>query len=169
MLKENYVTAYIMRVDERGQQYQGYLSECEIRCKSSCVYKERGYIVSCFCEKAIEKESESFVRIENLGQCDMYEDFEMFTLNSDIILICKQDAVVRGLPLNRVVYDEAGKFITILAGNIFAVRRNGTEFMSICDEDIEIINQCLKPIVRIFNGKIDTKSVLELPKWSNTK
>lgn len=133
MSKENYQIAYMMCVDECGQQYQGYLFEVE----NLQEYKK-------LCADGL---------------------MEKLELENDIIVMCEPEAVVRGLPLNRAVYDENGKFITILAGNIVVLKCRNRKFIHMSQEDIVWINQHLKPIVRIFNGKIYTKSVCELPIW----
>lgn len=137
MSKKNYRTVYVMRVDENGKQYQGYLWEVD--------------------------NLQKYHKMHNDGFVEMVE------LSKNIVIMCEPEAVVRGLPLNRAVYDENGKFITILAGDIMAVRYENNKFMDIRKQDIFYIDKCLKQIVRIYNGKIITNSVFELPKWDNIK
>lgn len=134
MMKSNYITAYLIRVDADGQQYQGYLSEVE----NSYEYKKQ-YVDG---------------------------DIEIIPMHNNMVIICKQDAVVLGVPLNRAVYDENGAFVTVLSGNIMVLKQGDKEFTSICEDAVSLINQCLKPIVRIYNGIIDTKPVSTLPEWN---
>ena len=157
MSKENYIIAYVMRVDESGQQYQGYLSEIRI---VQTWEREKN------CAAIGKPEKVTMVDVET----DLYgkkgEEFmELTEFSNDMVFMCKPNAVIMGLPLNRAVYDENGKFMTILAGDVFVVRKKETQFMSICQKDITLLNECLKPIVRIFGGKIDTKPVADLQEW----
>ena len=157
MSKENYIIAYVMRVDESGQQYQGYLSEIRI---VQTWEREKNYAAIGKPEKVTMAEMETAL----YGKQE--EKFmELTEFCNDMFFMCKPDAVIMGLPLNRAVYDENGKFMTILAGDVFIVRKKGNQFMSICQKDIRLLNECLKPIVRIFGGKIDTKPVSDLQEW----
>ena len=70
-----------------------------------------------------------------------------------------------GKTLKRAVFDERGDFITVLAGNLMMVRHEGDSFTSIQEEDVVVIEKLLKPIERIFDGKIFLKDVQELKIW----
>lgn len=92
---------------------------------------------------------------------------DVFSLTEDIVIICGDEAVIQGKPLNRAVYDEDGNFITVLAGNLMAVRTEGEEFVSILESDVEVIEKLLKPIEKISCGKIYLKSADSLPVWKS--
>lgn len=90
---------------------------------------------------------------------------EVYSLTNDISIIGEDEAVIMGRTLNRAVYDESGKFVTVLAGNLMAVRYKDDAFGSICEEDIAVIEKLLKPIERIFDGEIFLKKPQELKLW----
>lgn len=69
-----------------------------------------------------------------------------------IDIICNDEGKLQQLPPNRVWLDENGEALDIFCGNILAVRHNEEgEFTSIRPEDISVINQYLKPVIRIGN------------------
>ena len=90
---------------------------------------------------------------------------DVYPLTDDIDVIGGKEAVVMGKTLNRAVFDERGDFITVLAGNLMMVRHEGDSFTSIQEEDVVVIEKLLKPIERIFDGKIFLKDVQELKIW----
>lgn len=85
------------------------------------------------------------------------DETEELRISDNISIIMAKDAVIMGKTLNRAVYDENSRLRTILAGNLMAVRRNGKNYESICDEDITAIEQVAKPIERIYAGRIILK------------
>ena len=85
------------------------------------------------------------------------DETEELRISDNISIIMAKDAVIMGKTLNRAVYDENGSLRAILAGNLMAVRRNGKNYESICDEDITAIEQVAKPIERIYAGRIILK------------
>lgn len=91
-------------------------------------------------------------------------DIETVNLTNEIVIICKEDAVVLGSPLNRAMY-RAGNLITIFSGNIMAVRQTSAGYTDLCDADIEVVESCMKPIARIYDGRVFTKSASELYRW----
>lgn len=90
---------------------------------------------------------------------------DVYSLTNNIDVIGGDEAVVMGRTLNRAVYDERGNFITVLAGNLMVVRHEGDSFASIHEEDVAVIEKMLKPIERIYNGKIFLRDVQELKIW----
>lgn len=90
---------------------------------------------------------------------------DVYTLTNDIDVIGGDEAVVMGRTLNRAVYDKRGNFITVLAGTLMAVRHEGDYFTSIHEEDVVVIEKMLKPIERIYCGKIFLKELQELKIW----
>lgn len=129
------IMAYMLRCDENGVQYKGYLSEVKFSDGGVC---------------------------EGDNADDM---IDIFTLSDDIAVICKPEAVIQGRPLNRAVYDMDGKFVTILADNLMVVRLKNGELASISESDVEVIEKQLKPIEKISCGKIYLKSADSLPEW----
>lgn len=90
---------------------------------------------------------------------------DVYPLTAEIDIISGDEAVIMGRTLNRAVYDESGKFITVLAGNLMAVRHSEDSFASIREGDVAVIEKLLKPIERIFDGEIFLKSPQELKIW----
>lgn len=90
---------------------------------------------------------------------------ETFTLNDELVLIGARDAVILGKTLNRALYDESGKLITVFAGNLMVVRYKGDEFTSVLDEDVELIEHLLKLIDHIACGTVFLKASEELSEW----
>lgn len=90
---------------------------------------------------------------------------EAVTLNEEFVLIGGREAVVLGKTLNRAFYDEAGKFITVFAGNLLVLRYKGDIFESVQEEDVEKIERMLKPIDHIASGKVFLKAAETLPEW----
>lgn len=133
MEKNNIINAYLMRVNKKGEKYQGYMFEVE----NITEYAKR-FVVG---------------------------DIEIVALSDDIVIICRQDAVIFGCPLNRAMYNESGDLITVFSGNIMAVRQNEGIFSGIFCSDIEVIERCLKPITRIYDGIVFTESASGLPQW----
>lgn len=90
---------------------------------------------------------------------------DVYPLTEDIAIITGDEAVIMGRILNRAVCDESGKFVTVLAGNLMAVRHLEDSFVSIREEDVPVIEKLLKPVERIFDGKIFLKDPKELKRW----
>lgn len=93
------------------------------------------------------------------------DETEVYFLNDEIAVIAAEDAVVMGRPLNRALYDENGRFKTVLAGNLMAVRCGRNSFASIRSEDILVLEKRLKPVERIFDGKIFLRATEKLKIW----
>ena len=91
----------------------------------------------------------------------------IYPLGNGVGIACCEDAVILGRTLNRAVYDGSGKFKTVLAGNLAAVRYDGECFGSIQKEDIKIIEELMKPIERIAYGKVFLKEADGLPEWTD--
>lgn len=133
MAKNNAINAYLMRVNEKGEKYQGYMFEVE----------------------NITEYAGQFVG----------GDIETVALSDGIVIICRQDAVVLGYPLNRAMYNESGELITVFSGSIMAVRQNEGVFSGIYNNDIETIERHLKSISRIYDGIVFTELASGLPQW----
>ena len=56
---------------------------------------------------------------------------ETVSVDENISIICGEEAVILGKPLNRALYNNKKELITVLAGNLMAVRHKGDEFVSI--------------------------------------
>ncbi len=80
-------------------------------------------------------------------------------------IICGEDAVVLGKPLNRAWYDDNGKLVTVFAGTLMFVRREGRQLVNMRKEDVELIERSMKPIERIACGRVFTKPEDSLPEW----
>ena len=105
------------------------------------------------------------VKVENsvgFKQGHKKNRIEVCSLKDDIVVLGEAKAVIMGRTLNRAVYDEEGNFVTILAGNLIAVRYRENTFLSIQEEDILVIEKMLKPIERIFGGNIYLKDTQKL-------
>ena len=57
------------------------------------------------------------------------DDTEEISLTDEIKIICGEDAVVLGKPLNRAWYDDNGKLVTVFAGTLMFVRREGRQLI----------------------------------------
>lgn len=90
---------------------------------------------------------------------------EVVILNEEFVLIRDRDAVVLGKTLNRAFYDEAGKLITVFAGDLLVLRHTGDTFKSVLKEDIGRIERMLKPVDHIACGKVYLKAAETLPEW----
>lgn len=94
------------------------------------------------------------------------DDFiEVVSLTEEIDLICGEDAVVQGRPLNRAWYDADGGLITVFAGNLMLVRHKGRHFTNMRKEDVQFVEKRMKPIDRIAYGIVFTKPEDSLPEW----
>lgn len=91
---------------------------------------------------------------------------EKFTIDEKFVVFSECDAVVLGMPLNRALYDKTDTLGTIFSGNIIVVKQNVNKWESICESDIPIICQYLKPIVKIANGIVETTDESLLPIWN---
>lgn len=92
-------------------------------------------------------------------------EIEVVTLNKEFVLIGGREAVVLGKTLNRAFYDEAGKLITVFAGDLLVLRYKGDTCESVLKEDIERIERMLKPVDHIACGKVFLKAAETLPEW----
>lgn len=90
---------------------------------------------------------------------------EVVTLNEEFVLIGDREAVVLGKTLNRAFYDEAGKLITVFAGDLVVFRYKGDTYESVQEEDVERIERMLKPVDHIACGKVFLKEAETLPEW----
>ena len=70
-----------------------------------------------------------------------------------IILILHSDGKLFDFPVNRALVSDEGHIIDILMGNIVAVRAKGEEFSDILPEDVEFIEEHLKPAY-VYNGTV---------------
>lgn len=93
----------------------------------------------------------------------------IYPLGRGVGIVCVEDAVVMGEPLNRAVYGGNGEFQTVLAGNLAAVRHDGECFSDIQEEDVIFIEESLKPIERIAYGKVFLKGAGSLPVWERRR
>ena len=60
-----------------------------------------------------------------------------YFFNEDVCLICNEEGKIRGLPLNRGVYDEDKKLVDIIAGTAFICDCSGENFGSLNDEQLK--------------------------------
>lgn len=79
---------------------------------------------------------------------------QKFALTVNIDIIYEEDAIIMGKPLNCALCDENGKVQKIFAGNIAVVKHEKSNIIDINKEDIEFVKKSLRPIARIFGGKI---------------
>lgn len=93
------------------------------------------------------------------------DDTEEISLTEEIKIICGEDAVVLGKPLNRAWYDDNGKMVTVFAGTLMFVRREGRQLVNMRKKDVELIERSMKPIERIACGRVFTKPEDSLPEW----
>ncbi len=86
------------------------------------------------------------------------------SLPKGIVLIVHGDGKLLNFPVNRALIGEGEHVIDILVGNIVGVRASGEEFDSILPEDVEFIEECLKPAY-IMNGAVGFLNDVPLPEY----
>lgn len=94
---------------------------------------------------------EAFQRYVNFD-CDGGH-IETTRLPGGIILILHSDGKLFDFPVNRALVSDEGHIIDILMGNIVTVRAKGEEFSDILPEDVEFIEEHLKPAY-VYNGTV---------------
>ena len=77
-------------------------------------------------------------------------------LDENIDIICADNGKLLGYPPNRIWIDidDDGtiQVVDLFVGNILAVCHEGDEFVSIHDEDVEVIRRHLAPVVQTNTG-----------------
>lgn len=90
---------------------------------------------------------------------------QVVSLNSAIDIICNDEGKLQGLSPNRAFM--AGEdILDVFVGNILACRHdNEGNFTSIKEEDIAVIEECLKPIGGIMGEFVHLRSTDDLPEF----
>jgi len=82
----------------------------------------------------------------------------VYSCREDIALICNEEGVLLGFPLNRVLRDENGQIYNIISGTFFlcAAPPDGESFASLSDAQVQrYLNRFRPPECHfMFNGKI---------------
>ena len=90
---------------------------------------------------------------------------QVVSLNSQIDIICNDEGKLIGLEPNRAFMD-GEDILDIFVGNILACRHDiEGNFTSIREEDIPVIEECLKPIGGIMGEFVFLKSTDDLPEF----
>lgn len=87
------------------------------------------------------------------------------SITDEIDLICNDEGILLNLPVNRALVDSEGRILTLLLGNLMCVRHKDDEFVSIKDDDLEIINRHLIPAFRLLDKLFIAGSNDELPDY----
>lgn len=85
-------------------------------------------------------------------------------LPGGIILIIHSYGKLFDFPVNRALVSDEGHIIDVLVGNIVAVRAKGEEFSDILPEDVEFIEEHLKPAY-VYNGTVGFLNIVPLPEY----
>lgn len=132
------IKAYFMRVSEDGTTYKGYLGEIENTLKAKQRYVNFG-------------KSGGLIQVVRLTE--------------EIDVICHDEGKLKQFPPNRIWFYR-GEPVDILCGNILCVRHEGEDFVGIKEEDIPVIQEYLRPIVKRDGASFCLTSDEECPEWS---
>lgn len=85
----------------------------------------------------IENTLEQFQKIVG-GPIEVYMPFR-----DDVAIICNEEGKIKGLPLNRLIYDEQGHVLDIIAGPFFIAYApaDSEDFLSLPEELVEKYTQ----------------------------
>ena len=90
---------------------------------------------------------------------------QVISLNSQIDIICNDEGKLMGLEPNRAFMD-GEDILDIFVGNILACRHDiEGNFTSIREEDIPVIEECLKPIGGIMGEFVFLRTTDDLPEF----
>ena len=90
---------------------------------------------------------------------------QVVSLDSSIDIICNDEGKLQGLSPNRAFMD-GEDILDVFVGNILACRHdNEGNFTSIKEEDIPVIEDCLKPLGGIMGEFVFLKSTGDLPEF----
>lgn len=67
--------------------------------------------------------------------------------NDRVLLICNEEAKIKGLPLNRKVNDITNRSFDKIAGNFFICCYGGEEFQDIKSESMSVIDRCVQKMI----------------------
>lgn len=123
--------AYFMEVNENEVVLAGYVSEMKVEDNTL-----KNYVGGVFCMIPITQE---FVLIANQTNERIYEKYG---------LSIEKIEQKKGLPLNRAIVENQ-KVKQYLFGNLICIRRQNGAFVSIEDEDVEVIKKYIKPAFRL--------------------
>lgn len=93
------------------------------------------------------------------------EWMEQIAITDELFIISNRESAVMGLPLNCVVYDVSGNLVTVVGGNIFIQKSCSGVLADVSSDDIELLEDRLRPILAISHGFVFTKPWEELPEW----
>lgn len=79
---------------------------------------------------------------------------EVYCISDKLDVVCNDEGKINGLEL-RVAHIEDERIIEVIAGDCFVCRHNDEgEFVSIEDEDFEVIKEKLKPVVFTIGNRV---------------
>ena len=109
-----------------------------------------------------------FAEVENSLKAE--QDFVgghigVISLNDEVDLIYNEEGCILNLPVNRALVGSEGMILTLLLGNLMCVRHKDDEFVSIKEEDVEVINKHLIPAFRLLDKLFIAGSNDELPDY----
>lgn len=93
------------------------------------------------------------------------EWMEQIAITDELFIISNRESAVMGLPLNCAVYDVSGNLVTVVGGNIFIQKSCSGVLADVSSDDIELLEDRLRPILAISHGFVFTKPWEELPEW----
>ena len=79
---------------------------------------------------------------------------EVYCISDKLDVVCNDEGKINGLEL-RVAHIEDKRILEVIAGDCFVCRHNDEgEFVSIEDEDLEVIKEKLKPVVFTIGNRV---------------
>ncbi len=85
----------------------------------------------------------------------------------DCCVIVNEEGKMRGLPLNRAIYDDDGKIIDIIAGTAFICDCSGENFGSLSDKKLKKYTEKFKLPENFYRIGDEIKAVPYQPKSKN--